>query len=186
MVNRAVFLDRDGVLNRSDERGGRPFAPTLAENFDILPESVEALRLLKKAGFLLVVVTNQPDIAYGKMPREALDEMNRRLVAALPEIDRVEVSFGRREDNDPRRKPLPGMLLDAAKALDIDLPRSYIIGDRWSDIAAGEAAGCHTIFIQRGYTEQQPEHPHFTCTNVLEAARIILRENDLDQLHSAP
>jgi len=174
-IQHAVFLDRDGVLNRSDEREGRPYAPTRVEDFHILPESAPATHLLKKAGFLLVVVTNQPDVTHGKMPREVVEEMNRRLCATLP-IDRIEVCYSRREDGDPRRKPLPGMLQDAAKSLNLDLSKSYIVGDRWSDIAAGHAAGCRTIFIQRGYTEPQPENPHHTCNNVLEAAHWILQQ----------
>ncbi len=148
---RAVFLDRDGVITRSFERGGRPYAPRTLEEFEILPEAAPALRRLKEAGFLLVVVTNQPDVGKGEVPREVVEEMHRRLATALP-LDAIQVNYAT-DNADPGRKPNPGMLLEAAGALNIDLRASFMIGDRWRDIDAGRNAGCRTILLGDGYGE---------------------------------
>ena len=134
-LRRAVFLDRDGVLNRAIVRDGRPFPPESPEAFEILPGAAEAVRRLHDAGFLLIVATNQPDVARGTQRREVVEAMNARLLDAMP-IDEIRVCY---EDGDdcPRRKPNPGLLLEAAQAHGIDLPESYMVGDRWRDVEAG-------------------------------------------------
>jgi len=172
---RAVFMDRDGTLNAAVVRDGKPFAPATVAEFQLLPGVAESCRSLHAAGYVLVVVTNQPDVGRGTQTRaavEAIDEALRRLV---PEIDRLEVCYDPGQGEiSRRRKPEPGMLLDAAAALDLDLPRSWMIGDRWRDIDAGHAAGCRTIFIDWGYDEALRQAPDFTVRSFADAAGIIL------------
>lgn len=171
---RAVFLDRDGVLNRSLTRDGKPYPPSTPEEFEIYPEVPEACRKLKQAGFLLVVVTNQPDVGRGTQSKEAVEAMHRKLLAALP-IDRVEVCYEPGGGTPSEfRKPAPGMILKAARELGIAVSGSFMVGDRWRDIDCGQNAGCTTIFIDRGYSEELRKQPHFRAGNLAEAARIIL------------
>jgi len=172
--NRAVFLDRDGVLNRSLVRDGKPYpASTLAE-FEIYPEVPQACQKLKNAGFLLVVVTNQPDVGRGTLPREKVEAIHAKMLAELP-IDQVEVCYDPGGSTPSEfRKPAPGMILKAARDLAIDLAKSYIVGDRWRDIDCGHNAGCTTIFLDRGYSEELRQKPHFRAGNLAEAADIIL------------
>lgn len=172
--NRAVFLDRDGVLNEAIVRDGKPYPPRTLADFRILPGVHEACSLLRDAGFYLIVATNQPDVGRGEIPREAVELMHETLCLALP-ICRVEVSYdpGGVESSE-LRKPRPGMLRRAARDLRIDLTCSYMIGDRWRDIDCGHAAGCTTIFIDYGYAEPLRRQPHYRASNLLNAAQLIL------------
>jgi len=172
-IRPAVFLDRDGVLNHSEVRDGKAFAPRRLEDFRVLPEAPAALAALKAAGYLLVVVTNQPDVGNGLVEREVVEEMNRRLAEALP-VDAVEVCFHAQWDGCSCRKPKPGMLLTAAARLGIDLTSSFMVGDRGGDVEAGLAAGCRTIFIDRGYAEGIRVTPHHVVSDVAEATAAVL------------
>jgi len=174
----AVFLDRDGVINRALERDGRPYAPSSLAEFDLLPGVPEACIQLKRAGFLLVVVTNQPDVGRGTLKREVVEAIHAHMLKLLP-IDRVEVCYhsGTEPIACDCRKPKPGMLLRAAKELGIDLHRSWMVGDRWRDIDCGRAAGCRTILIDYGYTEPLEQQPDFRVKSLLEAARIIIEKS---------
>ena len=174
VMTRAVFLDRDGVINRALVRDGRPFAPTTLEEFTILPDVTEALRVLHDAGFLLVVATNQPDVGRGLLTMDIVEEMHRRLREELP-LDDIKVCYEVEGPHSTCYKPKPGMLLEAARERDIDLGQSYMVGDRWRDVGAGRAAGCFTIFVDRGYDERLTEAPDATCADLLEATTIILR-----------
>ena len=170
---RAVFLDRDGVLNRAFVRDGKPYPPATLEALEILPGVADALARLRAAGFLLIVVTNQPDVARGTQRREVVDAMHARLAAVLP-IDEFRVC-----DHDDAaqcgcRKPAPGMLTDAAAAWGIDLTASVLVGDRWRDVEAGRRAGCRTVFIDYGYAERQPDAPDASARSLAEAAEWIL------------
>ena len=182
-LRRAVFLDRDGVINRALERGGAPYPPTNVAEFEILPGVPEACAKLKQAGFLLVVATNQPDVGRGTLPRSVVEEIHARLRAQLP-IDRVEVCFhaGRGASDCDCRKPKPGMLLRAARELGIDPAQSWMIGDRWRDIDCGHAAGCRTVFIDYGYAEALRQKPDFSAGNLAAAADIICRETKMRTL----
>jgi transaldolase len=173
-MRRAVFLDRDGVLNCALVRDGRPYPPATLDEFEILPGVAEALRALDDAGFLLIVATNQPDVARGLQRREVVEAMHRRLLDELP-LDDITVCYETDESRSACYKPKPGMLLEAARKLGIDLASSYMVGDRWRDVGAGKAAGCFTIFIDRGYAEPLTDTPDAVCTNLPEAAAIILR-----------
>ena len=172
-MKRAVFLDRDGVLNRSVVRAGRAYAPTSLDEFELLPGVLEALTDLRTAGFVLVVVTNQPDLATGRIRPEVAEAIHQKLQALLP-IDDIKVCGHVDEDDCSCRKPRPGMLFEAARDWSIDLYRSFIVGDRWRDVAAGKAAGCKTIFVDYGYAEELADRPDFIVTSLPEAVKIIL------------
>lgn len=166
-MRRAVFLDRDGVINRSLVRDGKPYAPTHVSEFELLPGVSAALNRLRQHGFLNIVVTNQPDIATGRQRREDLDALHDRLKAELA-IDAIKVCCHVDADSCVCRKPKPGLLLEAAHEFDIDLGASFMVGDRWRDVAAGQRAGCKAcFFIDYGYPEKGPEQP-FTVVKSLE------------------
>jgi D-glycero-D-manno-heptose 1,7-bisphosphate phosphatase len=174
-VKRAVFLDRDGVINRALERAGFPYAPTSLGEFEIYPEVPAACAKLKAAGFLLIVATNQPDVGRGTMKQEVVEAIHVEMRRQLP-LDRVEVCYhsGYNDSECDCRKPKPGMLLRAAADLKIDLAQSWMVGDRWRDIDCGYAAGCRTILIDRHYAEALKQAPDFRADNLLEAVGIIL------------
>ncbi len=175
-MKRAVFLDRDGVINRAVVRNGKPYPPASLAAFELLPGVVEAVAALRAAGYLIVVTTNQPDVATGKQSREVVDAMHDRLRRALA-VDDIRVCFHVDADGCRCRKPLPGMLLEAAREWDIELAASFMVGDRWRDIAAGQAAGCRTLFIDYGYAEPRPEAPDRLVDSLLAASRWILAES---------
>jgi D-glycero-D-manno-heptose 1,7-bisphosphate phosphatase len=176
MRRRAVFLDRDGVLNRAVVRGGKPYPPRSVPEVEILPGVTEALQRLRDAGFVLIVVSNQPDVARGITTRSTVEAINAHLAHRLP-VDRFIVCYHDVSDGCACRKPRPGMLLDGAREFDVDPAASYMVGDRWRDIAAGIAAGCKTMFIDYGYDEQQPESCDYRVSSLYEAAAAILLEN---------
>jgi D-glycero-D-manno-heptose 1,7-bisphosphate phosphatase len=182
---RAVFLDRDGVLNRPVVRDGRPFPPAHIEEFELYPDATSACEQLKAAGFCLVVVTNQPDVGRGTQTRGIVEAMHAKLRAAIPSLDAIEVCFhAGSAHGEPCecRKPRPGMLLRAAAALDIDLRQSFLIGDRWRDVDCAHAAGCRAVLIDRGYNETLREEPEFTAATLSAAVNAILKavpQNDL-------
>jgi len=172
-MRRAVFLDRDGTLTRAIIRDGKPYAAVAPEELQLAEDAVDACRLLKKAGFLLVVATNQPDVGRGTLRREVVEQMHARLMRELP-LDRIEVSYDSGESPSEFRKPAPGMLLQAASVLGIDLKRSFMVGDRWRDIDCGHAAGCTTVFVDHGYRESLHQNPNYRAKTLLEAANVIL------------
>jgi D-glycero-D-manno-heptose 1,7-bisphosphate phosphatase len=172
---KAVFLDRDGVLNEFFLRDGTPHPPAGLDELAIYPDAAEALRLLKRAGYLLIVVTNQPDIARGATTRACVDQINAALGEAL-HIDEFLVCAHDDVDHCACRKPKPGMVLEAAARYAVDLAQSFLIGDRWRDIDCGAAAGVRTVFIERGYRERAPAHaPDFVADSVGSAADWILK-----------
>jgi D-glycero-D-manno-heptose 1,7-bisphosphate phosphatase len=173
VVKPAVFLDRDGVINANVERDGKPVAPTRIADFQFLPGVEEAVRRLKAAGFIVVVCTNQPDIANGRTSRAVIDEMH-ALVRKKLKVDDIKACFHTDMDACACRKPKPGMLLAAASERGIDLAKSYMIGDRWRDTAAGRAAGCRTIFIDYGYAQDGPNEPDHVAGSLPEAVDLIL------------
>lgn len=170
MSGRAVFLDRDGVLNRTFVKDGKPYPPATVEELEIVPDAADSLLRLKALGFLLIVVTNQPDVARGKQSREVVEQMHALLRAELP-LDAIFVCYHSGEEGCDCRKPNPGMLLEAAREFGLDLSECYLIGDRWRDADAGRAAGCKVIFIDYGYQERQPaEEPDARVRSLSEAA----------------
>jgi D-glycero-D-manno-heptose 1,7-bisphosphate phosphatase len=172
-MRRAVFLDRDGVLNRTIVRDGVPYPPASAAEVELLGGVPEALDLLARHDLALIVVTNQPDVARGTQTRAVVEAINQRLVAQLP-IDAVFTCYHDNPDGCDCRKPRPGLLFQAAHAHQIDLHRSFMVGDRWSDVAAGQAAGCRTFLLDLPYSQRQRCAPDYTVASLLEAARLII------------
>jgi len=156
----AVFLDRDGVLNQVFVRAGVTHPPAHVGEFEFLPGVPQAVRRLHAAGFALVVVTNQPDVARGLQTREGVEAIHQRLRDELPMLE-VLACYHDNGDDCACRKPRPGMLLEAARRWQIDLRRSFLVGDRWSDVIAGQAAGCRTVLVETPYSGRErctPEH----------------------------
>jgi len=172
---KAVFLDRDGVLNDALVRDNKPFSPTSIVEVVIPPDVPDALALLRRSGFRLVMVTNQPNIARGTQSRESVYAINRHLQERLG-FDAGEVCEHDDVDNCDCRKPKPGMLLRAAKRDNIALAESFMVGDRYQDIEAGRRAGCRTILIGQGYGERIESPPDVTVASLSEAANWILTQ----------
>ena len=173
-MRKAVFLDRDGVLNRAILRDGKPYPPTTRVELRLLPGVREACRLLHEAGFILILVTNQPDIARGRLTEQSVRDMNKLLQRHLG----LEDTRVCPHDDDSRcscRKPQPGLVLEAARDWDIDLHASYFVGDRWRDIEAGQRAGCRAIFVDYGYRERRPDAPYIQAHSLREAADWIVQ-----------
>lgn len=170
---KAVFLDRDGVINRNVVRGGVTQPPDTIEDFELLPGVLEAVRRLAEAGFVLVVVTNQPDVARGKQQREVVEQMNDVVRSALPVHD-VLACYHDSGDHCTCRKPKPGMLVEAARRWGLDLERSFMVGDRWSDVLAGQAAGCRTVLIVNPYSGAERCRPDHTADALSTAVDWIL------------
>lgn len=155
MNRRAVFLDRDGVLNKPIIRSGKPYPPASVREIVVTANAAASLERLKSCGFLLVVVSNQPDVRRGTCSRDDVEQIHRFLSEQLP-LDDFLVCYHDDEDRCNCRKPLPGLLLEAADKYALELKLSYLIGDRWRDIDAGTAAGCRTILIDHHYRERPP------------------------------
>jgi D-glycero-D-manno-heptose 1,7-bisphosphate phosphatase len=180
VARRAVFLDRDGVLDAAIVREGLPYPPRSADEVELLPGVEEACSRLGAAGFDLVVVTNQPDIARGTQTLEAVRRINDALLAALP-LDEVVICPHDDAHGCDCRKPKPGMLVAAAERRGIDLSASFMVGDRWRDVEAGIRAGCRTLLIDRGYDEPLVQ-ADVSVADLGEAAAWIL---DRDETTSA-
>ena len=142
----AIFLDRDGVINVNRDDYVKSW-----DEFQFLPTVLEALALLASMPALIVIVTNQSAVGRGIIPRVTLDDIHRRMLRIIENnggrIDAIYVCPHAPWENCPCRKPRPGLLLQAQRDLDIDLPASYLIGDRSTDIQAAQAVGAHTILI---------------------------------------
>lgn len=176
-LRRAVFLDRDGVLNRAVVRNGIPHPPATLAELEIVPDAVRALEDLKAAGFLLIGVTNQPDVARGTQSRDVVESINAALLAALP-LREILVCYHDNQDECDCRKPRPGLLLQGAAKYAIDLSTSFIIGDRWKDVETGRRAGCTTVFLNYDYGERGPDGtPDCTAHSLSEAAAWILNRS---------
>jgi D-glycero-D-manno-heptose 1,7-bisphosphate phosphatase len=172
LMRRAVFLDRDGVLNRTTVHNGVPYPPTDVEEMELLDGVPEALTLLARYSLMLIVVTNQPDVARGTQTCAAVERINQRLSEWLP-LDTIFTCYHDTADGCDCRKPRPGMLIQAAEKYAIDLHQSFMIGDRWSDVAAGQAAGCRTFLLDVPYNQRQRCVPDYTVASLLEAAEQI-------------
>jgi len=166
----AVFLDRDGVLNRAIVRGGKPYPPASLAEFEITAGAAAALSKLKTAGYRLVVVTNQPDVAAGRQRREVVESMNAVLAAALP-IDEVRVCYHDDAQQCGCRKPATGLLTQAPFH---DLASSVIVGDRWRDIEAGQRAKLRATVLIEGHYDERYVTPHHATDSIEKAVDWIL------------
>lgn len=175
MIQRAVFLDRDGILNRAVVRDGKPFPPSNLAEVEILPGAVTSLRQLADSGHVLIGITNQPDVARGTQSRKVVESINALIQSDLP-IREIFVCYHDQADECDCRKPKPGLILQAAQKYELDLSHSWMVGDRWKDIVAGQAAGAKTIFVDYQYTETYKGAPaDFTVTDTRFIADIILK-----------
>lgn len=172
-LRRAVFVDRDGVINRCEVRRGRPYAPRRLEDFRLLPGARKAVAALKRARFLVVVVTNQPDIGNGLVEASIVEAMHARLRSRIP-VDDIRMCPHRQDAGCTCRKPEAGMLRAAASHWNIDLKTSYMVGDRAGDIVAGKTVGCYTLLINRHYSEPLPNAPDRTVRSLAAAVRFII------------
>ena len=170
LKNRAVLLDRDGVINETIVKNGKPYPPQTLEELKILPHVLEALNGLKAAGFFLIIITNQPDVGRKNQKMSIVNQMHQYLLNQLP-LDDIFVCI---DETSPNYKPLPGMIFSAAKKHKLNLSESFMIGDRWKDINAGHTAGCKTIFIDCNYAEGLKQLPDFQCLNLFEASKFVL------------
>lgn len=174
----AVFLDRDGVINKAVIRDGKPYPPATLEEV-VFPEgTLEAIQSLKISGYVVIVVTNQPDVAKGVQSKEMVESIHQTIKERF-KVDDIKVCYHLDKDDCQCRKPKPGMILAAAQEYSVDLTESYMIGDRWRDIEAGNSAGCKTILIKPEvcYNETQAEGMVTTVNSLYEAAMIILKDN---------
>lgn len=179
MGKKTVFLDSDGVLNTAPIRDGKPAAPTNIMELEIPAEVKPSLDRLKKAGYLLICVTNKPDIERGLMTQADVDVIFNKLRHDLP-LDDVFICY---KENSDCYKPKPGLLLEAVKKYAIDLTQSFMVGDRWRDIEAGQNAPCKTVWINRGYSEKQPNPPaDYTALSLAEATDWILKDKAFSNL----
>jgi len=182
MKRRAVFLDRDGILNSSIVRDGKPYPPSSVAEVNIPPGVTDGMMQLRNLGFLLIGVTNQPDVARGTTPKETVEAINSYLKSELP-LDEIVVCFHDDSDACSCRKPNPGLILDAAERYRVRVVASYMVGDRWKDIEAGRKAGCATVWVDYAYTEVfKTELPDCICWSPAEAFQwIISREVSNEQ-----
>ena len=171
---RAVFLDRDGVLNRLLAGGPAGTSPQSVGETEIYPDVPDALARLRNAGFLLIVTTNQPDVARGRQTLAGVEAIHQYLAELLP-LDAIEVCYHDDADLCACRKPKPGLIRAAAERFGVDVAASYMVGDRWRDIDAGLAAGCTTILIERGHDEELRGRPAVIVGSLAEAAAWIER-----------
>jgi D-glycero-D-manno-heptose 1,7-bisphosphate phosphatase len=169
----AVFFDRDGVLNEAIVREGKPYPPGNLSEVRLVEGAVEGCRLLRSAGYLLIGVTNQPDVARGVTRKEVVEEINNHIRARMG-LDEVRVCYHDDVDGCACRKPSPGLLLEASKDWGIDLGHSFMVGDRWKDVQAGVRAGCRTVFLDRGYDERLRDTPDATVSSFEDAVSWIL------------
>lgn len=169
----AVFLDRDGVVNLAYTRDGKGYPPKDLGELIILPGVRESVKKLKGIGFEVVVVTNQPDISNGNSSYEMVHKLHKQ-IESLTGLENFYVCPHVENDNCVCRKPMPGLLLKAAKDLKLDLKKSYMVGDRWRDIGAGQRAGCKCLFIDYNYREERPKEPFVTVVSLLHATELIM------------
>jgi D-glycero-D-manno-heptose 1,7-bisphosphate phosphatase len=161
------------VLNEAIRRNGKPYPPADLDQLRILPGVPSAVARLREAGFLTIVVTNQPDVARGAQTRGQVEAINGAIRAQVP-VDEIRVCYHDDDDQCDCRKPGPALIVEAARQHGVDLTASFMVGDRWRDVEAGVAAGCRTVFIDRGYAERRPHAFDASASSLAEAAPWIL------------
>jgi D-glycero-D-manno-heptose 1,7-bisphosphate phosphatase len=172
---KAVFLDRDGVINKAPVIDGKPYPPRNLDELELIPGVDQAILQLRDRGYFCIVVTNQPDVARGRTSKETVESINQFLIQHLA-IHEIISCYHDDHENCGCRKPKPGSLLKAALKYNINLNKSFMVGDRWRDVEAGQNAGCKTFFIDYQYNEKQPQNPTYKVTSLADAVNIILNE----------
>tara|TARA_B110001454_G_C12609668_1_gene388124 strand:+ start:204 stop:779 length:576 start_codon:yes stop_codon:yes gene_type:complete len=175
---KAIFLDRDGTLNKAYIENGLPISPSSLNKFKIIKGVKKSINRLKKLNFLCILITNQPDVFRGKISKKTVVKMNSYIKKKI-KLDDMFVCYHDNEHNCNCRKPKPGLLVKASKKWKIDLNKSFMIGDRWKDILAGKKVGCKTIFINNNYKNDKKVKADFTFKSLLKAVNKIekLRKN---------
>lgn len=179
-LKKCVFLDRDGVLNDSIVKHGKPYAPCSHEEFKIANGSISTVKKIKSMGFMTIIITNQPDISSGKSSPELMESFHKQLQNKMP-IDDIYVCPHLEADNCSCRKPKPGLIYQAAEKHNIDLKSSFFIGDRWRDVGCAFKAGIKSIFIDHGYSEQLQHKPDFIISSIQFAEDCISRGSTLNE-----
>ena len=167
-----AFFDRDGVLNKTLIKQRKPIAPRNINEFKINLQAKEIISYLKSNDYIVIVVTNQPDIGNGLVEKKVVYQMNQRLKSNLL-IDDIFVCFHSQKDNCNCRKPRTGLFEKALKKYNVDKAKSFIIGDRFSDIEAGFNFKIKTILLGNGYSESHKIKPDFKILNLKEIKKII-------------
>ena len=174
LKDKIFFLDRDGVINKPIINNKKPYSPIILEEFEVLPDVKSSLKTLRKNGFFNVIVTNQPNITNKLQSIEQLDHIHNWILDNL-DIDFIKTCIHVDEDNCHCRKPKTGMLDIVSKELGIPLSNSYMIGDRWKDIACGQEAGCKEVFfINYNYHEDKPKQRFINVNSLKEAVQILI------------
>ncbi|MDB2363384.1 HAD-IIIA family hydrolase [Candidatus Pelagibacter bacterium] len=170
--NKAFFFDRDGILNKSIIKNNKPYSPIFPRELNLNRDLLSFIKKLKKKGFLIIVVSNQPDIKNGKLSIYSLNLMN-SIIKKFFLVDEIYICTHGKNDNCQCRKPKPGMLIEASKKWNIELSRSYIVGDRWKDIEAGKSMNCTTIFIDYNYDEPKPKNCNYIFLGISKMIKSI-------------
>jgi len=177
MKNKALFWDRDGVLNKIIMRDGKPSSPWRIEEFEILPDVKRCLEKTKEMGFLNIVFTSQPDISRGFLKTEELEKMH-RIISKTLSVDEIKFCPHDDKDNCECRKPKPGLIVEAVKKWSIDLDKSYVVGDSWKDIKAGKSVGCKTFLLRKKYNKDYKEDYDFEINSLKQMVEIIKNLNN--------
>jgi D-glycero-D-manno-heptose 1,7-bisphosphate phosphatase len=172
-MNRAVFIDRDGIINKAIVVNRKPFSPVDIYEFKILPKAKKALKTFKKLNLMNIIITNQPDIKTGKQLSKDLDKIHNWMMINL-DIDEILVCKHDDNDNCNCRKPKTGMIEQAVEKYQINISQSYLIGDRWKDIQCGQKAGCkENFFVNYNYNETRPKMPYIVVKSLYECSQYL-------------
>ena len=172
MSRRLAFLDRDGILSVPLTRNGKGYAPRSLQELQLYPDIRSSVFRLKRLGFEVVVVTNQPDVAAGIISRAELEAINVEVVARSG-VARVRVCPHAREEFCRCRKPRPGLLQAENEFGPVNFAESWMVGDRDSDLSAGNLAGCRTVFVNRGWRAESGLQACFAANDLGEAVALI-------------
>jgi D-glycero-D-manno-heptose 1,7-bisphosphate phosphatase len=172
MSEKAFFFDRDGVLNKAIIKNGKPYPPTSLAELEVVEGSIETLQKLKEKEFKIFVITNQPDVSRGRSEKKKIEEMNKYLQDIMP-IDHVYTCYHDDHHQCNCRKPKPGMIIDASRQHNIDLSLSFVVGDRWKDIEAGNSAGCKCFYLDFDYNEKKAKDYYKKINYITEIVRNI-------------
>jgi D-glycero-D-manno-heptose 1,7-bisphosphate phosphatase len=172
-VRRVVFLDRDGVVTVPREVSGKGYAARSISELQFYNDAAESVLRLKAARFDVVIVTNQPDISAGLITLSTLDDIH-GVVATHLKVDRIRTCTHLAVDACQCRKPLPGLLIAEGVEEPLSFASSWMVGDRDSDIEAGRAVGCRTIFIDRSWVSETGEKADVTAADLAHAVDAIV------------
>ena len=171
-AHKAVFLDRDGVINHTLLRRGAQRAPQDLGEWRWIDGVHDTLRELHARGYVLLVCTNQPDVSRGWQTREQVDAFHALVMRELP-VARIYACFHDDSEACACRKPKPGMLLQGARDFGVDLAQSFMVGDRASDIEAGRSAGCRTVFVRHPHDTSPTPGADYEITRLVELLEIV-------------